>query len=114
MRPVLAALSFALLAAGCGDPVGEARFVLVDTAGAPVAGAGVVIACPNRPSPAHQVSEPDGKVVYQSIPDIDPGCTFSVEKPGFMTKSLKRADVGYHKGIDDKAAPAKVVLDRAP
>ena len=88
--------------------------MLVDTAGAPVAGASVVIACPSRPAPARQASGPDGKVVYQSIPDIDPGCTFTAEKTGFVTKSLKRADVGYHKGMDDKVAPAKVVLDRAP
>jgi hypothetical protein len=81
MRPVLAALAFPLLAAGC-DPVGEVRFVLVDTAGAPVAGAGVAIACPSRPGPAHQASGPDGRVEYQIIPDIEPGCTFTVEKAG--------------------------------
>jgi hypothetical protein len=112
MRLLLAALSLALLTAGC-DPIGEARLVIADTSGAAIAGAAVVVTCPNRPAPIREQSGPDGKVVVHGIPEIDPACVFTVEKAGFVSKKLARSDVGYHKGIDDKAPPVKVVLDPA-
>jgi hypothetical protein len=100
MRVVAVALSVALLTAGC-DPIGEVRFVVINTAGAPVAAARVAVICPGAPVPTtHEQSDPDGLVLYQRIPDIDPACTFTIEKPGFVTKSLPRASVGYHQGID--------------
>jgi hypothetical protein len=114
MRVALAALCLALLTAGC-DPIGEVRFVIVNTGGAPVAAASVVMTCPGNAVPEeHAQSGPDGTVTYQSIPDIAPTCTFTIEKPGFVTKSLSRADVGYHKGIHAEATPVKIVLDPAP
>jgi hypothetical protein len=116
-RPLaaLAALSVVpvLCATGC-DPVGQARFAVVDKSGAVVAGASVVVVCPKRATPLREQSDPDGKVVVEIIPDIDSACMFTIEKTGFVTRTVGRADVGYHKGIDDKAPLVKVVLDRAP
>ena len=77
-------------------------------------GASAVMDCPNTgPAERHQ-GTPGGKFVFSRIPDIYPACTFTIEKAGFVTKSLKRGEVGYHRGLDDTAKPVSIALDRAP
>jgi hypothetical protein len=105
---LLTAFAFVLVAC---DPVGEVRFKLVDLAGAPVADANVTMACPNGSAPETARSSPDGSVVIQRIPDIDPACTFKIEKAGFSTRMLPRSEAGYHTGLRDPTTSAKVVLE---
>src|SRR4051812_20665233 len=96
-RTFLCALALPL--AAC-DTAGAVGAIMVDPSGAPVAGATVSFACPTHRFADGDRVETDttGKFYHSRIPDIEASCTMTVEKPGFVPKTLSREDVAYSNG----------------
>ena len=92
---------FALLLAGC-DPGWKIEGTVVDSSGAPIAGASVALACPGAgtgagPMPQTVVTDPSGHFSFGGVGGASTSgtCTLAIGKTGFTTKTIGAADACY-------------------
>src|SRR5689334_1002773 len=90
----------ALVAAAC-EKSATVGAIFVDPSGAPVAGATVRFDCPGHGWGDGDQAQTDasGKLQHSRIPDIAATCKLTVEKPGFVPKTLLRTDIAYGDGM---------------
>jgi hypothetical protein len=86
-----------IVLAGC-DPGWKIEGTVVDSSGAPIAGASVALACPGPPGsgPAPQtiVTDPTGRFSFGGVSGAGASstCTLAVSKTGFTTKTIGATD----------------------
>lgn len=98
MRPAIFAV--VLLCAGC-DPGWHIQGTVVDSSGAPIAGASVALACPGPPGsgpvPETILTDPTGRFSFGGIAGERESskCTLAITKSGFTTKTIGATDACY-------------------
>jgi hypothetical protein len=107
----------ALAILACGDPAWSMTGTVVDSAGAPVPGAKIVVTCPGRSGPVDtQLTGPKGEVNGGGIPAAPPTCTAEISAAGHATKTVPVTDFCYRSttagnyGSPCAAGSGKVVL----
>ena len=107
-------LGLLVFTAAC-EKFGTVGAVVVDPAGAPVAGASVRISCPDHAfgDGEEAVTHAKGQFLHHSIPDIHETCLLTIQKAGFVSKTLQRKDVAYGGGMSTDGPLPTVQLQLA-
>ncbi len=97
MRPPPAApwLVVLLAAAGC-DPAYSVHGTVLDAAGAAIDGANVTLSCPSGRTES-VVTTAGGEFAFGGVGGSfeAPKCSLRVEKPGFVTRTVRTTDACY-------------------